>query len=91
MQKCILGAASNCMDSDDEIGHPRELYSNYFRIGFNAAEFLLDFGRRFEDTEARLLERVIVGPAHAKELSRLLESSVQKYEAKFGPIAEGLD
>jgi uncharacterized protein DUF3467 len=76
------------MDRDYENGFPSELYSNFFKVGFNSAEFLLDFGRHFEDSEARLYQRVILGPAHAKELSRLLERSVQSYEAKFGPVAE---
>ena len=84
----MRSASGHSMDRDDENGYLRELYSNFFKVGFNAAEFLLDFGRQFEDSEPRLYQRIILGPAYAKELSRLLEQSVQSYEAKFGPIVE---
>jgi hypothetical protein len=87
--ECVDTASGHSMDRDDENGFPRELYSNFFKVGFNSAEFLLDFGRHFEDDEARLHLRIILGPAHAKELSRLLERSVHSYEAKFGPIVDG--
>jgi hypothetical protein len=66
----------------------RELYSNYFKVGFNAAEFLIDFGHHFEGSEERFYQRIITGPMHAKALSRLLDHSVRSYEEKFGPIAE---
>lgn len=75
------------MDQDDS-GPVRELYANLFRIGFNAAEFLLDAGRHFEDTDDRYYQRIITGPLHARELSRLLAESLRKYEEKFGPIVE---
>jgi Protein of unknown function (DUF3467) len=72
------------MDQDD-VGHSREIYSNHFRIGFNAAEFLLDFGRNFEGDE-RFYERIITAPLYAKELSRLLKESVRSYEERYGTI-----
>jgi hypothetical protein len=77
------------MDQDGERGPVRELYANLFRVGFNAAEFLLDIGRHFEDSEERYSQRIIMGPVHASELSRLLDESVRQYEEKFGPIAGG--
>jgi hypothetical protein len=67
-------------------GSDRELYSNYFRVGFNSVEFLLDFGRQFEDREARLYQRIITAPAHAKEISLLLAQAVRNFETKFGSI-----
>jgi hypothetical protein len=79
-----LGGKLPIMDQDDA-GDSRELYSNHFRVGFNAAEFLLDFGRDFEGDE-RFYQRIITAPMHAKELSRLLKNSVRSYEEKFGLI-----
>jgi hypothetical protein len=76
------------MEFDQEDDGARELYSNFFKVGFNAAEFLLDFGRQFEGAEERFYIRIITGPIHAKALSRLLEISVRGYEQKFGPIAD---
>jgi hypothetical protein len=72
------------MDQDDA-GESRELYSNHFRIGFNVAEFVLDFGRNFDGDE-HFYQRIITAPMHAKELSRLLGESVRSYEEKFGVI-----
>jgi hypothetical protein len=74
------------MDSNDE--GVRELYSNYFRVGFNSTEFLLDFGRHFEDREERLYQRIITTPGDAREISRLLTEALRNYESKFGAIRE---
>jgi hypothetical protein len=73
------------MMEQDEAENSREIYSNHFRVGFNAAEFLLDFGREFDGDE-RFYQRIITAPTHAKELSRLLKDSVRSYEEKFGLI-----
>jgi len=70
-------------------GETRELYSNHFRIGFNATEFVVDFGRNF-DGEEHFYQRIITGPIHAKALSRLLRESLRSYEEKFGFI-DGVD
>jgi len=77
------------MDIDHE-DDARELYSNFFKVGFNAAEFLVDFGRQFEGAQEHIYQRIITSPVHAKALSRLLEKSVRGYEEKFGLIAEDL-
>jgi hypothetical protein len=76
------------MNQDEDSGQVRELYANLFRIGFNAAEFLLDAGRHFEDTDDRYYHRIITGPLHARELSRLLDESLRNYEETFGPIVD---
>jgi hypothetical protein len=77
------------MEQDDGSGEGRELYANYFRVGYNSAEFLLDFGRHFEGGKERIYQRIITGPLHARELSKLLAESLQSYEAKFGTIRDG--
>lgn len=73
------------MDQQDA-GEIRELYSNHFRIGFNGAEFVVDFGRNF-DGEEHFYQRIITAPVHAKALWRLLQQSLRSYEEKFGLIA----
>lgn len=83
----LLVELTRRMEQDAEGNRVRELYANYFQIGYNSAEFLLDFGRHFEDSEPRIYERIIMSPMHAKMLSRLLAESVSQHEAKFGPIA----
>lgn len=66
-------------------------YANYFRIGFNAQEFLFDFGQLeqgYEDDEGRCHTRIVVVPANAKRLLALLEKSINGYEYAFGAITE---
>jgi len=62
-------------------------YSNYFEIGHNPYEFLIDFGQ-FQPEAANVLlhTRIIFGPTHAKLLEHMLHDSVQRYEAENGVI-----
>jgi hypothetical protein len=62
-------------------------YANYFEIGHNAFEFLLDFGQKYSDgLQERIHTRIVTGPSYAKELLRVLEKSIEQYERAFGII-----
>jgi hypothetical protein len=62
-------------------------YANYFQIGHNCCEFLLDFGQQYDgDEQAALHTRIITGPAYAKELLETLKEAVRAYEEEFGAI-----
>lgn len=64
-------------------------YANYFKVGYNAFEFLLDCGQFYpEGREAGLHTRIITNPIYAKTLLKLLRESVDQYEQTFGRIAE---
>jgi len=64
-------------------------YANYFQIGHNAFEFLLDFGQMYSDgTGERFHTRIVTGPSYAKELLKVLSESIQQYEAAFGPVKQ---
>jgi hypothetical protein len=76
------------MECDRQSNGIRELYANFFQIGYNSAEFLLDFGRHFENSEGTIYQRIIMTPVHAKILLRLLSDSVGQYETKFGSIPD---
>ena len=68
-----------------EDGH----YSNYFKVGFNSFEFILDFGQAYEGAApAAHRIRIITGPAYAKALAQLLHESLAAYERAYGPIPE---
>lgn len=68
---------------------PLARYANYFEVGHNPYEFLLDFGQFQPEAEEVLLHtRIILGPTHAKLLSRMLAGAVDRYEAENGTIAE---
>lgn len=68
---------------------PLARYANYFEVGHNPYEFLIDFGQfRPEVSEVLLHTRIAVGPTHAKLLAEMLQGAVSKYESDNGPIAE---
>ncbi len=62
-------------------------YANYFKIGYNAFEFLLDFGQLYNEGEkAQFHTRIIISPVYAKTLLRLLQDSIEQHEQAFGTI-----
>lgn len=68
-------------------GGPTARYANYFEIGHNVAEFILDFGQAYSQSEERQMHtRIITSPVYAKAFLRLLEKAVQQQEKLYGPI-----
>ena len=64
-------------------------YANYFKVGHNAFEFVLDFGQYYPETEdAELYTRIITSPCYAKGLLETLRDSIERYEKAFGVIKE---
>jgi hypothetical protein len=64
-------------------------YANYFKVGYNAFEFVLDFGQYYPETEkAELYTRIITNPCYAKSLYETLRESIHQYEKAFGTIQE---
>ena len=65
------------------VGH----YTNYFEIGYNDVELLIDFGQHFPETQDAIISsRIITSPTHAKILCHLLKQTLLQYEKKFGTI-----
>lgn len=75
---------------DGDLGETGQLggrYANYFKVGYNAFEFLLDFGQFYpESEEAQLHTRIITTPSHAKALLATLKEAIDQYEGAFGEI-----
>jgi Protein of unknown function (DUF3467) len=66
-------------------------YANYFEVGYNAFEFLMDFGQIYPelDTEnAKFHTRIIINPTFAKNLLEVLQKSIEQYEENFKSIDE---
>ena len=60
-------------------------YANYFKVGHNAFEFIIDCGQCYtESSEAQLHTRIITSPAYAKALLDTLRDSVDEYERNYG-------
>ncbi len=73
-------------DSSSKVGRLEGRYANHFAVGYNACEFIFDFGQSYsENGHAELYTRIITCPAHAKELLKILKASVAQYEKEYGP------
>jgi uncharacterized protein DUF3467 len=67
-------------------------YANYFKVGHNALEFVLDFGQFYIETERpHLHTRIITNPSYAKALLETLRESVAQYEQTFWEIQKEMD
>ena len=65
------------------------VYSNLVMISHSPEEFILDFIRVMPGVpKARVKNRIIVTPQHAKRLLRALADNIEKYEAAHGEIEE---
>lgn len=73
--------------SDGVTEQPEGRYVNFFRVGFNPSEFVIDVGQFYaEGAEARMHTRLVTSPAYALELMRLLERSLDDFQQRFGRI-----
>lgn len=62
-------------------------YANLVMIAHSTEEFILDFIRVVPGvTKARVKNRIIVTPAHAKRFLAALADNIKRYEAANGPI-----
>ena len=65
-------------------------YANYFKVGYNAFEFVIDFGQCYneEDNGEQPHTRIVTSPFYAKALLEMLQKSVSQYEQHHGTISE---
>lgn len=64
-------------------------YSNLAIITHSTSEFVIDFIRIMPGVpKARVKNRILMTPEHAKRLMRALAENVAKYESQFGVIRE---
>jgi Protein of unknown function (DUF3467) len=65
-------------------------YTNYFKVGHNAFEFVLEFAQSYsEPPEEQAHTRIITSPVYAKELLAVLQRAISDYERVFGSIPGG--
>jgi len=62
-------------------GRDEARYANFFQIGYNAYEFLIEFGQ-----EENIHTRIYVSPQHAQFLSKLLIDTLRQHKQLFGTI-----
>ncbi len=62
-------------------------YANYFKVGYNEFEFVIDFGQFYHDDEdTRMHTRIITSPAYMKALLETLRKSIEECERAYGNI-----
>ncbi len=65
-------------------------YANFFNIGHNAFEVILEFGQFFEgNKQPHMHTRILMSPVYARTFQNLLRESLLKYEQVFGKIPTG--
>jgi hypothetical protein len=68
---------------------PMAVYANYFELGHNAFEFLIDFGQfQPESGMVNMHSRMVAGPVHAKLLTKLLSEAIARFESEHGEITD---
>jgi hypothetical protein len=68
---------------------PEGRYANYFKIGHNAFELIIDCGQCYTDNEEpQLHTRIITSPAYGKALLKTLSESLDEYEKTYGREGE---
>ena len=66
---------------------PEGRYADRFKIGYRSCVFVLDFDQSFyEDEKERVHTRIVTSPEALKDLSDLIQESIEQYEKKHGPI-----
>jgi hypothetical protein len=65
-------------------------YTNFFMVGHNAFEFVLDCGQSSPEAERACFHtRIITSPSCAKALLNLFNQALCLYEQTYGEIREG--
>ena len=69
---------------------PPAAFVNLLRVGFNPGEFYLTFAQLAQGSSggAHLVSSLVTSPARAKAMLSALSESVERYEERFGEIAE---
>jgi hypothetical protein len=81
---CIAGEPAMAEQPGKSEAEPEGRYANSFRVGFNAYEFVIDFGQEYPPDAERIHTRIVTSTPLARNLSETLERSLREYDSKFG-------
>jgi len=66
---------------------PVARYANYFQVGHNAFEVVVEFGQHYEgSSQPQMHTRIVAAPICAKALLSLLQTAIADYERTFGEL-----
>jgi hypothetical protein len=65
-------------------------YANYFKVGYNSLEFLIDFGQSYiNDADQETIHtRIVTSPPYAKNFLQTLARAVDHYITQYGSIED---
>ena len=64
-------------------------YANYFAVGYNEHEFVIDFGQSYSEKDPpELCTRIVTGPVYAKVFLKMLRDSIENFETTYGSISD---
>jgi hypothetical protein len=70
-----------------DIEKPVARYANYFQVGHNAFEVVVEFGQHYEgNSPPQMHTRIVTAPICAKTLLDLLQTALAEYERSFGDL-----
>ena len=77
------------MDSERRSGQTKNRlegrYANYFKIGYNAFELIIDCGQCYpENDEPQVHTRLITTPSYGKALLKTLSECIDEYDKCYG-------
>lgn len=81
--------ASNFSDPENSIetGDPEAKYANYFRVGHNVYEFVVDCGQAHGE-RVTIHSRIVMAPGYVRELLKVLHQAIGEYEDRFGSLGK---
>ncbi len=97
MHKIVLSSGGKIMQNQMPRINIRDdkasgVYANLAIVNTSQAEFVLDFARIMPGLPAAQLEcRVIMSPHRIKGLIKALETQVEMYEKRFGPLEDSVE
>jgi len=88
LQESAVGSPMNLTVRESLTGDNAEArYANYFHVGHNAYEVVLEFWQHYEGgVEPQMHTRIVTAPVNAKALLDLLKATISEYEKTFGRI-----
>ena len=71
-----------------QTSHPPEgRYVNYFKIGHNAFELIIECGQCYaENEEPQLHTRIITSPAYGRALLNTLQDALKEHQKAYGCV-----
>jgi hypothetical protein len=61
-------------------------YSNFFKVGYNAFEVVIEFGQAYGDCgDEKIHTRIVTTVPYANALCELLRSTLEEHAGNYGP------